>query len=537
MDQEKLRIEKSAGAMGIATLMSRVLGLVREQVFAHLFGASHATDAFNIAFRIPNLLRDLFAEGAMSAAFVPTFLRVKNDQGDKKSWRIAGLVFRVLFLFVSVLTILGVFFADPLVSLYASAYRAVPGKFELTVLMTKILFPFFPLVALAAAFMAILNACGVFFIPAFSSAIFNLVSIVTGVIFVHFAPGLGFEPIIGMSLGVVFGGAAQAFMQMPELYKVGYRWSKKTSNEPVWYREPALKRMMMLMVPGTMGLAATQINILVNSVLATSQGAGAVSWLNYSFRLMQFPIGVFGVSLASATLPAFSRAWVKKDYNEATGALTRSLRRVLAINLPAAAGLAFLGVPIIQLIFEHGKFTHEDTLSTAHALAAYAVGLAAYSSVKVFVPLFYALDNTRIPVISSVLSVVLNLILNLVFLKWIGFLGLPLSTSLTAIFNLAFLWIAMKVVLRKHGVKWSGAELVGPVAGFLLVSLLMGIVCSGFDSWLITVVGGSKTAQFLRVGLDVTIGVSFVFFIGRIFGFKDETQVLMRLVKRIFKHS
>lgn len=535
MDQEKLRVEKNAGAMGIATLMSRVLGLVREQVFAHLFGASHATDAFNIAFRIPNLLRDLFAEGAMSAAFVPTFLKVKHDEGDGKSWRVAGLVFRVLFLFVSVLTLIGVFFTEPLVTLYAGAYREIPGKFELTVALTKVLFPFFPLVALAAAFMAILNACGVYFIPAFSSAIFNLVSIVTGVVFVQLSDVLGIEPIMGMAFGVVLGGAAQAFMQLPKLYAVGYRWQQRRATDPAWYQEPALKRMLLLMVPGTLGLAATQINILVNSVLATSQGPGAVSWLNYSFRLMQFPIGVFGVSLAAATLPAFSKSWVKNDHKGAVDALSRSLRRVLAINLPASAGLAFLGVPIIQLIYEHGRFTHEDTLSTAHALAAYAVGLAAYSAVKVFVPLFYALDNTRIPVISSVLSVVLNLVLNLIFLKWIGFLGLPLSTSLTAIFNLVFLWIAMRVTLRKHGVKWSGVELLSPTFGFLLVSILMGGACWIFDTGLQSVLGPSKMAQFIRVTSDVTLGVSFIFIFGRIFGFKDETQVLVRLIKRIFK--
>ena len=535
MDQEKLRIEKSAGAMGIATLMSRILGLVREQVFAHLFGASHATDAFNIAFRIPNLLRDLFAEGAMSASLVPTFLRVRNNEGDRKAWRVAGLVFRVLFLFVSILTVIGVLFSEQLVGLYANAYRAVPGKFELTVQMTRTLFPFFPLVALAAAFMAILNACGVFFIPAFSSAIFNLVSIASGVILVHFADALHIQQIEGMAYGVVIGGLAQALIQLPKLYQVGYRYPGKNSADKIWYQEPALKQMMLLMVPGTMGLAATQINILVNSVLATTQGGGAVSWLNYSFRLMQFPIGIFGVSLASATLPVFSKAWVKKDYAAATGALTKSLRRVLAINLPASMGLAFLGVPIIQLIFEHGHFTHEDTLRTAQSLAGYALGLAAYSAVKVIVPIFYALENTRIPVISSVLSVALNIVMNLLLMRPFGFLGLALSTSFTATFNLAFLWICMRSELAKSNVKWNGAELFKPTLGFIGVSLVMGLICFYFDAWLNPLLGETKIAQLSRVAMDVTLGVSFIFFIGKWAGFKDETQVIVSLLKRIIR--
>ncbi len=376
--------------MGIAVFLSRILGLVREQVFAAMFGASNATDAFQIAFRIPNLLRDLFAEGALSAALVPTFIQVRKNEGEPRGWQLATRVFVVLFAVVSFISVLGMIFAEPLVRLYASAYQQIPGKFELTVTMTRTMIPFFPLVALAAAFMAILNACGKFFVPAFASAMFNLVSIIVGVTLAHFFPRFGRAPIEGMAYGVVAGGLVQALIQWPLLKKQGYLPVWKTPFDGKAAQDPAFRKLMFLMIPGTLGLAATQINILVNSIFATSLGAGAVSWLNYSFRLMQFPIGIFGVSMAAATLPVFALAWGDHRYEDASQSLVKSLKRMFAINFAASAGLAALGVPIISLIFEHGKFQPADTLATAHALAAYSIGLTFYSVVKVLVPICYA---------------------------------------------------------------------------------------------------------------------------------------------------
>lgn len=435
-EQAQLR---AAGAMGAATFISRILGLVREQVFAYFFGASNATDAFQVAFRIPNLLRDLFAEGAMSAALVPTFTRARIEEGDARAWRLAGLVFRVLFVSVSIISLLGMFFAPQLVSLYAGTFREVSGKFELTVRMTRTLFPFFPLVALAAAYMGILNACGRFFLPAFSSALFNLASIVSGLSATYFLTsteigrGLGLEPIEGMAWGVVLGGGVQAFAQLPTLYRAGYRYPRvksslaidRSTNWPRWYQDTHLRKMLALMLPGTLGLAATQINLLVNTVLATSQGPGAVSYLSYAFRLMQFPIGVFGASLAAATLPRVSRLWVSKDIQGIDRSMTAALRQVFAVNLPASAGLAFLAEPIIELIYQYGRFDATSSKATAQVLMVYALGLTAYSSVKVLVPAFYAMGDTRVPVISSTLSVGLTLALNLALVPTLGILGLP----------------------------------------------------------------------------------------------------------------
>ena len=488
--------------MSAAVFLSRILGLVREQVFAALFGASHATDAYQIAFRIPNLLRDLFAEGAMSAALVPTFIQVQKEKGANRAWQVATRVFVILFLVVCVIALVGIVFAEPLVALYAGAYKSVPGKFELTVSMTRTMMPFFPLVALAAAFMAILNACGKFFIPSFASAMFNLVSIVVGVILAHFLPQYGMQPIQGMAIGVVAGGLIQAAIQWPVLRKSGYQvlWNGPEKIAPL--KDPALRRMMLLMIPGTVGLAATQINILVNSVFATSVGPGAVSWLNYAFRLMQFPIGIFGVSLASATLPVFSRAWTGQTYDEASSSLVKSMKRVFAVNFPASAGLAFLGVPIIALIFEHGRFTHQDTVSTAQALAAYSVGLTAYSIVKVLVPICYAIGETKVAVLSSFFSVLCNLIFNFLFVKQLGFIGLALGTSLTAILNSILLWFFISRRMRAHGASAPTGEVLWAMGKYLVAALVMG----GTVWFLDRVLGDSPRVFRVAAGLGVGVG-------------------------------
>ena len=541
----QVNVLRAAGAMGLATFFSRILGLVREQVFAFLFGAGNATDAFNIAFRIPNLLRDLFAEGAMSAALVPTFTAVRSKEGQRRAWRVAGLVFRVLFVAALVVAVFGVIFAPELVSLYASAYKKIPGKFELTVAMTRTMFPFFPLVALAAAFMGILNACGKFFFPAFSSALFNAASIITGVTFAYIVPKFGLHSIHGMAIGVVIGGLVQAFSQLPVLYRVGYKWPGTEFQDLSWYRDPALKRMLTMMLPGTVGLAATQINILVNSILATSQAPGAVSWLNYAFRLMQFPIGILGVSLAAATLPEVSRLWISKDLVGIEKTLAKSLKNVFAVNLPASAGLAFLGYPIIQLIFQYGRFNSLDTRATAMALAAYSIGLTAYSAVKVLVPACYAFGNTRIPVFSSIFSVALTIILNLIMIGPFGYVGLALGTSFAAILNSLLLLLAVKNLLKKAGGGFAYTPLLISFGKNLISSLVMGAIGFGTYKFLYAQLPDVLLWEYVgrvsiplvrafKVGVLVIEGVALTIILAKVLK-ADETNEVVDLFARKIK--
>ncbi len=439
-------------------------------------------------------------------------------------------------------------------NLYASAYHGIPGKFELTVKMARIMFPYFPLVALAAAYMGILNACSVFFLPALMSAIFNVVSITVGVglaeILFHAGPRYGILPIEGMAIGVVAGGVVQAFLQLPALYRAGYRWEKKRPEDPVWHKDPALRQMLWMMVPGTVGLAATQVNILVNTILATSQGSGPVSWLSYAFRLMQFPIGIFGVSLAAATLPRVSRQWVERDVKGVCRTISQSLRHVFAINLPASAGLAFLGVPIIQLIFQYGRFRVESTHATALALAMYSIGLAAYSSVKVLVPACYALGNTRVPVISSALAVVLTIALNVIMVRPFGYWGLALGTSIAAIFNAIFLLFSIRKMVAEAGGHLEAKPLFRSFFQSLGVALVMGAGCwityhylegwfpdelwargfgHGFERIAIPM------ARFFRVGLVLVEGLMLVVVLARLFRLTDVTEVVNFFMDKLKK--
>ena len=424
------RLARSAGLIGVATLVSRLLGLVRDQVFAYLFGAGNAMDAFYIGYRIPNLMRDLFAEGAMSAAFVPTFTRRMAGDGRASAWRLGNHLINTLLIATGVLALAGILLAEPLVRAFASDYATVPGKFDLTVTLTRIMLPFLTLVAVAAALMGMLNSLHRFFTPAVSPAMFNLAMIASGVLLVPVMPRFDLPPITGMAIGTLVGGLGQVAIQWQALHREGYRYHAVLNP-----RDPGLRDILVLMGPGTLGLAAVQINLLVNTILATGQGTGAVSWLSYAFRLMYLPIGLFGVSIATAALPDLSRLAARPELTDMRRTVSSSLRLMLMLNVPAAVGLIALATPIVRLIFERGSFSPADTAATAAALMFYAPGLLGYSAVKIVVPSFYALRDSRTPALVSVVSVVLNVILNLTLVRFIGYRGLALGTATAAIVN------------------------------------------------------------------------------------------------------
>src|SRR5262245_41671095 len=402
------RLARSAGVFGRATITSRILGLARDQVLAYYFGAGDANDAFRVASRIPNLVRDLFAEGAMSAAFVPTFTRQLTLQGREQSWRLASSVINALVIVTGAIVVLGVVFAEPLVRLFASEFSEVPGKIELTIYLTRIVFPFLTLVAVAAVLMGMLNSLGHFFIPALSPAMFNVAVIAMSLAFIPFSSSLGVQPITIVAIATLVGGFGQLAIQWPPLRKEGFRYRFVLD-----LKDEGLHRVLLLMGPGTIGMAATQINVFVNTVLATGEGTGAVSWLDFAFRLMYLPIGLFGVSIATAATPAISRMVAEQDFARIRSTLANALGLMLFLNLPATLGLIILARPIVAVIFEHGNFTAADTVATAAALQLYAIGLIGYSVVRIISPTFYAVGRSRIPVMVSALSVIVNIALNL----------------------------------------------------------------------------------------------------------------------------
>ncbi|HEX7284270.1 MAG TPA: murein biosynthesis integral membrane protein MurJ, partial [Vicinamibacterales bacterium] len=424
------RLARSAGVFGLATITSRVLGLVRDQVLAFYFGAGDANDAYRVASRIPNLVRDLFAEGAMSAAFVPTFTRELTLNGRERAWQLASSVINALLIVTGIVVIAGVIFAEPLVRLYASDFAEVPGKLELTIYLTRISFPFLTLVAVAAALMGMLNSLGHFFIPALSPAMFNVAVIVMSVTLIPLAPAMGIAPITIVAIATLVGGIGQLAIQWPPLKREGFRYRAMLN-----LKDEGLHRVLLLMGPGTIGMAATQINVFVNTVLATSQGTGAVSWLDFAFRLMYLPIGLFGVSIATAATPVISRMVANQEFARIRSTLANALGLMMFLNVPATVGLIVLARPIVAVIFERGEFTPADTAATAAALQFYAIGLVGYSIVRIISPTFYALQRSRVPVMVSAGSVLVNVALNLALVRMMGYRGLALGTSITAILN------------------------------------------------------------------------------------------------------
>lgn len=437
-------VAKQAGVVGAATMLSRILGLARDQVMATLFGAGLATDAFNVAFRIPNLLRDLFAEGAMSAAFVPTFTEWRMKRGEEAAWALGRQVMAWLAAVLAAVVVLGWFAAPALVRLLAGGFATVPGKLELTVTLTRIMLPFLPAVALAAAAMGMLNARGVFGVPALAPALLNVGMIAFGLALIPVCDLTGAPAIVAMAWGVLLGGVLQLAVQMPSLIRLGFapRLEPPSAHEGVG-------RVAALMLPATVGLAATQVNLAVSTVIAASLREGSVSWLYYAFRLMQLPIGVFGVALATVAMPALSRAAVAGDLPGLRQTLSATVRLVCVLTIPSALFLAVMAAPLHALLFEHGRFTPFDTAMCAEALLMYCIGLPAFAAVGVFTRAFYALGDTRTPVRASLVSVALNLTLNLMFIgPWAGLglehRGLALATSLTALGNLAQLAWALR---------------------------------------------------------------------------------------------
>jgi putative peptidoglycan lipid II flippase len=472
------RLARSAGLISIATMASRVLGVARDMVLAALFGAGREMDAFNVAFRVPNLLRDLFAEGAMTAAFVPTFTRTLTTEGRDRAWRLGNLVMNALLLVTGVLVLIGIVFAFPITRAIAGEYAAVPGKLELTTQLTRVMLPFLTTVAVAAAMMGMLNSLHKFFIPALSPAMFNVATIFCAVALVPLMPYVGLQPIVAIAIGTLLGGVGQIALQWPTLRREGFRYQAVLN-----FRDADLREVLRLMGPGTLGLAAVQINVFVNTYLATTQEQGAVSWLNYAFRLMYLPIGLFGVSIATAALPEISRHAAKQDEASMRRTISGALRLMLMLNVPATIGLIVLADPIISVLLERGHFRPYDTAATAAALMFYAPGLVGYSAVKIASPSFYSLRDSRTPVTVSVISVLVNLGLNLALIRVIGYRGLALGTALAAMFNAtALLWLLRR---RLNGL--DGRRVTISFAKILVASLVMGAAAYLSVHWLTAV--------------------------------------------------
>ena len=510
-------------------MTSRVLGLVRDQALAYFFGASNAMDAFYVAYRIPNLMRDLFAEGVMSAAFVPAFTRRLTVEGRDAAWRLGTQLINALIVITGGLVLAGIIFAEPLTRLFAGSFAEVPGKLELTVEMTRVMLPFLILVAVAAACMGMLNSVQRFFTPALSPAMFNVSLILSAVVLVPLMPRAGFEPIMAIAFGVVLGGVGQIATQYWALRREGFRY--RVTLDP---SDRSLREVLALMGPGTIAGAALQLNLLVITILATSQGTGAVSWLSYAFRLMYLPIGVFGVSVATAALPVLSRHAALDQLHQVRQTVSHGLRLMLMLMVPATVGLMVLAVPIVRLIFERGSFTSADTQATALALACFAPGIVGYAAVRLAVPRFYALGTSLTPALVSVGSVGLNIVLSLVLVRVLGYQGLALSTAIAALSNAAVLL----VLLRQRLDGLEGAKIADSFARITVAAAMMGAAVWLADRWLTARWSGPGLWTQVRiVGGDIGVGLAVLGAAARSLRIAEFDQAMTRLAGRLRRRT
>jgi putative peptidoglycan lipid II flippase len=512
------RLARGARRVSVLTMLSRLLGLVREQVFALTLGAGATSDAFLAAFRIPNLLRDLFAEGALSTAFVPTYVTTLRNQSRAQAFALANRVLSTLTIYLGVVAVLAMLFPQPVVDLVATGFG--PEKAELCGQLVRIMMPFLPIISLAVVAMGALNAEEKYTAPALASSMFNVVAIIGGVTVYLLGPSPRTAVMTWAGLTLV-GGLAQLAIQVPPLWRLGFR---PRLTPDITLRDPGTRRIAALMAPATLGVAAVQINVVVNSSFASLISDGAISWLSYAFRLMQLPIGVFGVAVGTTSLTHLARDAASGDWDALRATLRRGLRMVLFLTVPSTVGLALLGVPIIRLIYEHGRFGATATDGTAQALSGYAVGLAAYAAIKVMAPAFYALGRTRVPLVASLSAVAANLAWNLLTFRQLGAQGLALGTSLAAIVNLgvlvgAFQWQIGGLLTR---------DLASSLLRIGLASLAMGAVVWFLAARLDHLPLPHLLAWAVAALVPVVVGAAVYFVVARALKLPEATSLFRR---------
>lgn len=493
-------LTKSVGKFSAATLISRISGLIREAVIAAVFGAGRVTDAFYVAFRIPNLLRDLFAENALSAAFVPVFTESLTKKSKENAFRLAYTTVNVLLIFVGGIVILGMVFAPYITKAIAYGFTEEAGKLQLTTTLTRLLFPFLLLISLAALCMGILNSFGKFFIPALAPTGFNLALIAAGFLIAPLMPKIGAEPIVAMAIGALIGGFLQIFIQLPQSLNSGLRY------KPILdLKDPKFRKVISLFFPVTFGLVATKMNIAVNTFLASLLEEGSISYLTYAYRVYTLPLGLFGIAVSTVALQSFSKEAALADKSKLKDTLSRSLRLVLFLTIPASVVLIALSRPIIKLIYEHGEFTSAFTNATSDALILYSIGIFAVSTVKVLASCFYSLKDAKTPMRTSFLTVASNIALNLLLMRTLRFRAFALSASVAAIINatLLFFLIGKKIKLDKLQLCIYSIKVV-------IISIAMGWV-----QWLVHCkLEGVLQPEFLYqvIGLFVSISVGVITF-------------------------
>jgi putative peptidoglycan lipid II flippase len=506
MESQEKRVEAKEkivfGALIVAggTFLSRILGFVRDILFANILGATLVADAFYVAYRIPNLLRELFAEGSMSAGFIPVFTEYLTKRSKSEAAVFVRAVFTALCGVLLAIVGIGILFAPYILMLIAPGFIERPDQFHLATMLTRIMFPFLLFISFSALTMGILNSMHRFGPPALSPALFNVVMILF-ILFPFYT-----EPVFSAAMGVVAGGLFQWLMQMPAVRKEGFPLS---FQRPIFPLNPGLIQMARLLVPATLSLSVTQVNILVNTIVASGLSEGAVSYLYYAMRLIHFPLGIFGVALSTALLPSLSVHVARADHTSLRDHFSFGLRLIFFITAPAMLGLILLRVPIVHLLFEHGVFDRADTIGVAQAVLYYSVGLWAFAGVRVVVPVFYALQDTKTPFFIAIFAMGLNVILCFSLVTGLQHGGLALATSLSAIFN----FFALIFLLRKKIGQIGSARIALSHAKVILASLCMAPVTAWIASFPLWNTTGNLVTKGFLLSFAIVSAILIYFFV------------------------
>jgi putative peptidoglycan lipid II flippase len=448
-------------------MVSRVLGYVRDSLMGSIFGVGAISDAFLVAYRIPNLLRDLLAEGALSSAFIPVFTDHLTKEGKESAWRLVNLMLNALIIILSAIVITGIIFTPVIV--HALQWKVTGDMFELTVRLTRTVFPFIAFMALAALMMGILNTHHNFTVPAFAPAILNVAIIITGVFICPFFRDRPDRQILAWTIGALIGGLGQFLIQVPAVIKAGWTY-KPILN----FADKGVKKIFSLMTPAVFAQSVTQINIIVvNTIMAGLLGKAAITYLYYGNRLMYLPLGVFAVAIATATLPVIAKNISKGETAQAIDTYSMAIRLAFFITIPATLGMIVLSLPINCLLFQYGKFAYADAQATAMTSVLFTLGLFAFSGVKITVPIFYALDQSSTPVKIGIATVITNIILGSLLMQKMSYYGLALSTSLSAVLNFSLL----TYFLRKRWGSIKGSEILSSALRITFAALFMMAFC------------------------------------------------------------
>jgi putative peptidoglycan lipid II flippase len=475
---ETSRMTKAAGIVGAATLLSRIFGFVRDVIVAWFFGAGLAADAFFMAFTIPNLLRRLFAEGSLTISFIPVFTEYLFKRGREEAFRLARSAWWLLAIILTAVAVVGILLAPVIVKVIAPGFLSTPEKYDLTVLLTRIMFPYIFFISLVALAMGILNALGHFAAPALAPVLLNLAMIGSVLLLSPHLP----KPAVGLAIGVIIGGGLQLALQIPFMVRKGFHLFVRS---PLYHA--AIKRIALLMTPAVFGAAVYQMNIVVGRLLASLLPEGSVSYLYYADRLVQFPLGVFAIALATAVLPSLSKQATVSDMDGLRSSFSYALRLVFFVTIPAMTGLIILREPIVRLLFQRGAFDPDTTRLTAEALLYYALGLWAFSGVRIVVSAFYALQDTKTPVKMAVISLLVNIGLSILLMGPMRHGGLALATSVASGVNLTLLILALRKRLGRIGAH----DILGSVLKSTASAAVMGCVIGFLTSWAIAKYGGS----------------------------------------------